>query len=105
MGVVRFESSQPEKLPWKTTKRDVESSNTFYQRALPTMMKATKKLTDYTNVRRSESKRLKKLEKAAPKVAVSRVVANAPMRLPATAAKNVVMIEYVREAAAVEAAA
>lgn len=105
MGVVRFDSNQPEKLPWKTTKRDVESSNTFYQRALPTMMKATKKLTDYTNARRSESKRLKRLEKAAPAVAVSRVTANAPMRLPTTIAKSVVLIEYVREAADVEAAA
>jgi hypothetical protein len=51
MGVVRFESSQPHKLPWKTTKRDAESSNAFYQRALPIMMKATKKFTDYTNAR------------------------------------------------------
>lgn len=105
MGVVRFDSNQPEKLPWKTTKRDVESSNTYYQLALPVMMRATKKLTDYTNTRRAEAKRLKKLEKAAPAVPVSRVNASAPMRLPTTTAKNVVMIEYVREAADVAAAA
>jgi hypothetical protein len=68
-------------------------------------MKATKKLTDYTNARRSEAKRLKKLEKSAPPVPVTRVTASAPMRLPATTAKSVVMIEYVREAADVAAAA
>lgn len=105
MGVVRFDSSQPAKLPWKTTKRDVEASNTYYQRALPVMMRATKKLTDYTNTRRAEAKRLKKLEKAAPAVAVTRVVASAPMKLPTTTTRNVVSIEYVREAADVEAAA
>lgn len=105
MGVVRFESSQPEKLPWKTTKRDVESSNSFYLRALPTMMKATKKLTDYTNARRSEAKRLKKLEKSAASVPVTKVIASAPMKLPTTTAKSVVLVEYVREAADVAAAA
>ena len=105
MGVVRFDSNQPEKLPWKTTKRDVEASNTFYQRALPLMMKATKKLTDYTNARRAESKRLKKLERAAPALPVTRVTTSTPMRLPTTTTKDLVLIEYVREAADVAAAA
>lgn len=105
MGVVRFDSLRPEKLPWKTTKRDVESSNIFYQRALPIMMKATKKLTDYTNARRVEAKRLKKLEKAAPKIPVSRVKANSSIKLPKTTATNIVLIEYVREAEDVQAAA
>ncbi|WP_315756022.1 ATP-binding protein [Bradyrhizobium sp. SZCCHNRI2007] len=105
MGVVRFDSYEPKKLPWKTTKRDVESSNTFYQRALPIMMRATKKLTDYTNRRRADAKRLKKIEKAAKQVPISRVTANEQMRLPMTTTNDVVMIEYVREAADVAAAA
>ncbi len=105
MGVARFDSDTPEKLPWKTTKRDVESSNPFYLKALPVMMRATKKLTDYTNTRRTEAKRLKAVEKRAPSKPVGRVMASAPMKLPATIAKNVVSIEYVREASDVEAAA
>ncbi|WP_158005641.1 ATP-binding protein [Tardiphaga robiniae] len=105
MGVVRFSSAEPRKLPWKTTKRDVESSNTFYQRALPIMMRATKKLTDYTNNRRADSKRLKKIEKAAKQVPVSRVTANEQMRLPITSTNDLVRIEYTREAADVTAAA
>ncbi|RWQ29891.1 ATP-binding protein [Mesorhizobium sp.] len=105
MGVVRFTSDEPAKLPWKTTKRDVESSNPFFQRALPIMMKATKRLTDYTNKRRAEAKRIKRIEKTAPAVAVTRVVASTPALLPATKVRDVVMIEYVREAADVEAAA
>lgn len=105
MGVARFHSDEPEKLPWKTTKRDVESSNEFFQRALPIMMKATKRLTDYTNKRRADAKRIKKIEKAAPALPFARVLANAPARLPAATAQDVVTIEYVREVADVEAAA
>lgn len=105
IGVARFDSNKPEKLPWKTTKRDVESSNVYFQRALPVMMRATKKLTDYTNTRRAEAKRLKKLERSASALPVSRITVSTPMKLPATTAKNLVMIEYVREAADVAAAA
>ncbi|MEI9982063.1 MAG: hypothetical protein WDN69_01890 [Aliidongia sp.] len=105
IGVARFDSSQPEKLPWKTTKRDAETSNVFYQRALPTMMRATKKLTDYTNDRRADAKRLKKLEKAAPPIPVSRVTVNAQMKLPIPVTKETVLIQYVREVADVNAAA
>lgn len=105
MGVARFDSDEPTKLPWETTKRDVESSNTFYLRALPIMMRATKKLTDYTNARRAEAKRLKKIEKAAVAKPVARITASAPMKLPQTTVKDLVTIEYVREAADVQAVA
>lgn len=105
MGVARFESDDPNKLPWKTTKRDVDSSNGFYQRALPVMMRATKRLTDYTNERRAEARRLKRIEKAAPSVPVARITQNAPAKLPAVNRREVVMIAYVRDTAEVQAAA
>ncbi len=105
VGVARFDSDEPGKLPWKTTKRDVESSNTFYLRALPIMMRATKKLTDYTNARRAEAKRLKRIEKAAAAKPVERIMISSPMRLPQTTVKDIVVIEYFREAADVQAAA
>lgn len=105
MGVARFESADPSKLPWKTTKRDVESSNRFFQHALPVMMRATKKITDYTNARRAEAKRLKRLEKSAKQVSVSRVTQNSPAKLPDIKLKDVVRISYDREAGDVEAAA
>ena len=105
MGVARFESDDPRKLPWKTTKRDVESSNAFYQRALPVMMRATKRLTDYTNARRAEAKRLRRIEKGAKALPVQRVAASAAAILPRVEVNDVVVIEYVRERADVEAAA
>ncbi|UOD30871.1 ATP-binding protein [Massilia violaceinigra] len=105
MGVVRFESSDPRKLPWKTTKRDVEASNAFYQRALPVMMRATKKLTDYTNARRLEAKRLKRIENAAVAKPVSRIIVNVPVKLPEVDQGEFVMIEYAREMSDVRAAA
>ncbi len=105
MGVLRFESTDPRKLPWKTTKRDVETSNPLFQRMLPTMMRATKKITDYTNTRRAESKRLKTVERAAKQVPVARVTGNVPARVPAVRHSNVVVVEYVRDIGDVQAAA
>lgn len=103
MGVARFESDDPKLLPWKTTKRDVDASNPFYQSALAVMMRATKRLTDYTNARRAESKKAKRVEKLAPVRPVQRVTANAAPIFPAIAQRDVVLIEYARERAEVEA--
>lgn len=105
MGVVRFDSDDPRKLPWKTTKRDVESSNEFFQRALPIIMRATKKITDYTNARRAEAKRLKRIEKATPIKPVERVVTNKAAVLPQLQVRDVVFVEYARERKDIEAAA
>jgi hypothetical protein len=105
MGVVRFESVDPKKLPWKTTKRNVETSNPSFLRALPAMKRATERFVDYTNKRKSDSKRLKKLERAAPQIPVRKVTANSPAKLPAVTGGDIVTIEYVRERADVDAAA
>lgn len=105
MGVVRFDCADPTKLPWKTTKRDVESSNQLYQRALPLMMRATKKITDYTNARRAESRRLKRIEKSAESHPVRRITVNSPAVLPQVAKTEIIVIEYAREAADVHAVA
>jgi hypothetical protein len=105
MGIARFTSDEPWKLPWKTTKRDVEKSNEFYQHALPLMIRATKRVVDYTNARRAEAKRLKKVEKQTASVPVMRVVANAPAKLPLIFNDDLVVIEYVREGDDVRAAA
>lgn len=105
MGVARFESDDPKLLPWKTTKRDVEASNEFYQRALPVMIRATKKIIDYTNARRAEAKRLSKIERAAPATPVSRIAASAPARLPKITMTDLVSIEYDKEGDRVRAVA
>lgn len=105
MGIARFQSDDPSKLPWKTTKRDVEASNRFFRHALPVMLKATKRITDYTNTRRAEARRLVRVERAAPQVAVARVVASEPAKLPLVNKNDLVSIEYVREADDVKAVA
>ncbi len=105
MGIARFSSDDPWKLPWKTTKRDVEKSNEFYQQALPLMIRATKRVVDYTNTRRAEAKRLKKVEKKTAAMPVTRVTASAPAKLPTIVKDDIVVIEYVREGDEVRAAA
>lgn len=97
MGIARFSSDDPWKLPWKTTKRDVEKSNEFYQHALPLMIRATKRVVDYTNSRRAEAKRLRRVENKTAAVPVSRVTANALAKLPTILKDDIVVIEYVRE--------
>lgn len=105
MGVVVFRSENPNLLPWKTTKRDVDASNAYYQTALAVMMRATKRVTDYTNARRAEAKRAKKLERQAAARAVRPVTRSSAPTFPAIARKDIVTIEYVRERSDVEAAA
>lgn len=105
MGVARFESDDPTKLPWKTTKRDVESTNPYFQRALPVMIRATHRLTSYTNERRAEAKRLKRIEKAAAVQPVARVVHNQPAKLPPITRTDVTVVSYIRDTADVNAVA
>lgn len=105
MGVARFESDNPNLLPWKTTKRDVDASNPFYQTALAVMMRATRCLTDYTNTRRAEARKAKRIERAAPAKPVQRVTVNATPVFPAIAKQDVVVIRYTRDKAEVDALA
>lgn len=105
IGVARFTSDDPQKLPWKTTKRDVEKSNEYYQHVLPLMTRATKLVVDYTNKRRSEAKRLSKIEKKSIALPVTHVTATVKAKLPEIEKQDFVNIEYTREADDVRAVA
>jgi Histidine kinase-, DNA gyrase B-, and HSP90-like ATPase len=104
MGVVRFDANDPRKLPWKTTKRDVETSSAVYQHALTMMREATKKFTDYTNKRRAESKKAKRLEKRAKAAPVTRLTKDSQFKFPEFDG-DTVAIEYVKDRREVEDAA
>jgi hypothetical protein len=69
IGMVSFHAKNPNLLPWKTTKRDVDSSNATYRRAVERMKEATRPWVRYTGERRvdiDEARRLEALATARP---------------------------------------
>ena len=53
LGIVRFWSDDPRKLPWKTTKRDVDLDSPVYRSALVRMRAITREFTAYTGQRKN----------------------------------------------------
>jgi len=85
LGVVRFESDDPSKLPWTTTKRAVDQNSGVFRAALLMMGDATKTFTEYTNKRKSELERARAAENAAISVPVTTVRRSSIMKLPKVA--------------------
>ena len=62
IGVVSFHAKDPNLLPWRTTKRDVDGSNPAYRRAVDKMKDATRPWIQYTNDRRGDLEEAKRKE-------------------------------------------
>jgi len=88
-GFVFFESDDPKKLPWTTTKREVDSSEPLYLRALVRMKELSGEFTAYTNQRKANPDAAKKIEAAAASVSVSSGLADPKsMKLPKVEGKE-----------------
>lgn len=85
-GFLVLASDDPEKLPWTTTKREVDIGNPLYLRALVKMKELTDAFIAYTNERKADPESAKRVEAAAPAVTVGSVTGSAPMRFPVVAA-------------------
>ena len=68
IGMVIFHASDPNLLPWTTTKRDVDASSALYRRAVTKMKKATRPWTEYTNQRKIDLKEARARERVAVSV-------------------------------------
>jgi hypothetical protein len=62
MGVVFFDCPDPNKLPWITTKRGLDTSAPLYRRAVVKMEELTRQFTRYTNKRKEDQENAKSLE-------------------------------------------
>lgn len=82
VGFVSFRSTDPAKLPWITTKRDIDQQSLLYRRAVAKMKEATRPFLVYTNERKVELERSKELERAAHFTPLSLVPLNEKMVLP-----------------------
>lgn len=68
LGLALFKSADPSKLPWTTTKRDVDLTNEVYADAMSKMAKLASEVTKYTGERKLDLTEAKNLEKNAKSV-------------------------------------
>lgn len=87
MGIASFSSADPRKLPWATTKRDVDRLNPVYRRALAKMKIATQQYIDYSGARKASLAEAKALEIAATSVPLNQLPKGDQMRTPNFAAQ------------------
>ena len=104
MGMVLFHSIDPNRLPWTTTKRNVDESSPLYRRAVREMKKATRPWVEYTNQRKSDLEDARAKERAAKGVPLFQVPENQVFGVPAMPDKahvKVANILYQKPVAAV----
>ena len=82
MGIVLFHASDPNLLPWTTTKRDIDEGSPLYRRAIKEMKKATYPWIDYTNRRKDNLKEAKTKEQDTKSQSVFSISANSRFRTP-----------------------
>ena len=87
MGMVLFHGSDPNRLPWTTTKRDVDESSPLYRRAIKEMKAATQPWIEYTNQRKTDLDNAKKRERSALSVPFFDIEENQTFKVPATSDK------------------
>lgn len=82
-GFAFFDCKDQRKLPWTTTKREVDGSSPLYRRALAKMKAITDDFSAYTNRRKADLDAAKEAEKGSAQVDVYRVEKPQPLKLPA----------------------
>lgn len=82
MGIVKFRSEKASKLPWTTTKRDVDQSSGIYRRAVSRMKVLTRKYIAYTSARRQDLGRAGEAEKASVLIPLKEVKARRNLGVP-----------------------
>jgi len=88
LGMVEFSADDPSKLPWRTTKRDVDDANPIYRRALLRMQEAAAAWVKYTNDRRVDMERAKQSESRAASTPIRDVAFSDALKMPAAPAER-----------------
>ncbi|MDY6991939.1 MAG: ATP-binding protein, partial [Pseudomonadota bacterium] len=83
IGIVFFHhATEPEKLPWTTTKRNIDLTSKLYNRALVKMKKHTEPFTLYTGRRRDNIEEAKKIESESKEIDIRQVELNLQPTFP-----------------------
>lgn len=94
MGLAFFEADDPSRLPWSTTKRDVDRSNAVYVRAIEKMKAATLQYIQYSNTRKGALPDARKAEQESKPVAVKELTKSETMKLPTVSSASWVTVSY-----------
>jgi hypothetical protein len=82
MGMVSFYAADPNRLPWTTTKRDIDLTNPLYRRTVIKMKDATRRFINYSNERKEDLKRAKEMERQAPLTPITQLPEQSTLILP-----------------------
>jgi hypothetical protein len=81
-GFVFYQCDDQEKLPWTTTKRELDASSPLYRRTVKRMQSITTSFIDYTNRRKVDLEAAHAAEAPVRQVNVTELKAPQPLRLP-----------------------
>lgn len=81
-GFIFFHSEDQSKLPWTTTKRELDASSPLYRRAIAKMKILTDQFTKYTNTRKHDLDAARVAEVRKNLVEVSELTVVQPLRMP-----------------------
>jgi hypothetical protein len=81
-GFVFFKCDDQRKLPWTTTKRDLDDASPIYRRAIAAMKRITLPFIEYTNRRKADLERAKVAERPLRNVDVARLTTPRSLTLP-----------------------
>lgn len=105
-GFVFFDAEDQGKLPWTTTKRELDASSPLYRRTIMRMKAVTELFIDYTNKRKSDLASARAAEIPKEQIEISELQLVQPLKLPtvsATASRpSFVTISYQKEKREVE---
>ncbi len=82
MGIISFYAEDPYKLPWDTTKRNLDIASPLYRRAVQKMKEATRPWIHYTNARKENIDEAKRLESQAESKLLKQLPDSTQMQLP-----------------------
>lgn len=105
-GYVFFQSEDQRKLPWTTTKRELDAASPLYRRAIARMKEVTRIFTQYTNARKADVSSAKVAEIPRIQVDISELKKAQPMKLPtlppSALRPSMVGIQYQRDKREIE---
>ena len=88
IGVVAFHAKDPNLLPWRTTKRDVDGSNPTYRRAIEKMKDATRPWIKYTHDRKADIPAAKEREAMTMARSLFDIAVNPTFQVPKVSATS-----------------
>ena len=86
-GILLFRATDPNLLPWTTTKRDIDETSSLYRRAIKEMKAATQPWIEYTNQRKNDLEEARRKERDTSSVSFFGVNKSSIFKVPSAPAR------------------